>query len=106
MGMEVMPWLLAGHFLGDFPFQSEWMAANKGKSWEVNAYHALVYAFTVFIVAAMADFRLSFLAVSTLFASHFIIDPLKARWGIVRHIWIDQIPHVFVLVIIAAFLAG
>ncbi|KKU85896.1 MAG: hypothetical protein A2667_03230 [Candidatus Wildermuthbacteria bacterium RIFCSPHIGHO2_01_FULL_47_27] len=102
--MEILPWLLAGHFIGDFPFQSEWMAANKGKSWEVNAYHAFVYAFTVFVIVAMADFRLSFWAVLILFASHFIIDPLKARWGIVRHVWMDQFLHIAVLAAIAAFL--
>jgi len=28
-----------------------------------------------------------------LFGTHFIIDPLKARYGIVKDIWMDQLLH-------------
>ena len=93
-------WLLAGHFLGDFPFQSEWMVANKGTSWEINAYHAFVYASTIFVVAKIGGIELSTWAFFILFTSHFIIDPLKARWKIVKNIWIDQLLHLLVLLFI------
>lgn len=101
--MEAMLWLIAGHFIGDFPFQSEWMATQKGKSWEVNLYHAAVYTATVFVVAAIGGFILSLLAAAVLLTSHFFIDLLKARWDIVKYIWLDQILHFFVLVMIALF---
>lgn len=98
--MDKLLWLLAGHFIGDFPFQSEWMVANKGTSWEINTYHALVYASTIFVIAKIGNIELSALAFFILFASHFIIDPLKARWKIIKSIWIDQLLHFIVLVFV------
>ena len=91
--MEILIWLFAGHFIGDFPCQSQWMASQKGKSWEVNLYHALVYTFTVFVIAALGGFLLSLWAIALILGSHFLIDPLKARWNIVKYIWLDQILH-------------
>ncbi|MCH8741678.1 DUF3307 domain-containing protein [Patescibacteria group bacterium] len=101
--MEIF-WLLAGHFLGDFAFQVEWIKSEKGKSWEINGYHAIVYTATVFVVAGIGDIALSPLVLAILFTSHFLIDPFKARWGIIKHIWIDQILHIAVLAAIAIFL--
>lgn len=100
--MEIL-WLAAGHFIGDFPFQSEWMIAQKGKSWEVNLYHALVYTATIFVIAKIGDISLPLFAVVILLISHFLIDPLKSRWGIVKHIYVDQILHFIVLGFIAFF---
>ena len=90
--------LIALHFIGDFPFQSEFLALGKGKSWELNFYHVAIYT-SVFIVFG----KISFAAACILFISHFFIDPLKARWAIVRHIWQDQILHIAVLIIIVLF---
>lgn len=101
--MEAILWLIAGHFIGDFPFQSEWMASQKGKSWEVNFYHALVYTATVFVVSAIGGFTLSLAAAAIILASHFFIEPLKSRWGIVKPIWLDQILHLSILMMIALF---
>ena len=97
-------WLLAGHFIGDFPFQSEWMVREKGKSWEINGYHAAVYAATIFIVAKIGGITLPPWAVLFFFTSHFLIDPLKARWGIVKDIWIDQLIHLAVIFLILSLL--
>ena len=96
-------WLLAGHFLGDFAFQSEWMVKNKGKSWEVMAYHALVHAAVVLVVAKIGGFDLSYLALIMLVGLHFFVDPLKSRWKIVKSTWLDQILHIAILVMIAFF---
>lgn len=101
--MEML-WLAVGHFIGDFPFQSEWMITQKGKSWEVNLYHALVYTATIFVIGRIAGFSLPLSAGIILLISHFLIDPLKARWGIVKHIWLDQILHFVVLGLIALFI--
>lgn len=96
----VLIWLIAGHLLGDFAFQSDWLAVQKGKSWEVNAYHALVYTAAMFVVAAIGDIALPVLVLFIIFLSHFIIDPLKSRWYIIKHIWLDQLLHLAVLVVI------
>ena len=87
--------LLACHFIGDFPFQSEWLASNKGKSWECMIYHCLIYTFTFVLFA-----KISLIAALIIFVSHLIIDPLKARYKIIKHIWLDQLLHVSVLLII------
>lgn len=101
--MEIFLWLVAGHFIGDFPFQNEWMVTQKGKSWEVNLYHALVYTSAILVVAGIGGFNLPFSAVVILAASHFLIDPLKARWNIVKYIWLDQILHLIVLATLLFF---
>lgn len=99
--LSVLFWLLAGHFIGDFPFQNEWMVVNKGKSWEINFYHSAVYAFTVLITAKIGGLTLSPGVVVIILASHFIIEPFKARWKIIPHIWQDQALHIAVLVFMA-----
>jgi len=93
-------WLLAGHFLGDFAFQSDWMAREKGKSWEVGGYHSLIHAATVLVVAKIGGFELSFPSLFWLLASHLLADSLKSRWKIVKTIWQDQILHIIILVIV------
>ncbi|MEI7451645.1 MAG: DUF3307 domain-containing protein [Candidatus Falkowbacteria bacterium] len=87
--------LLACHFIGDFGLQSAWMAENKGKSWEINFYHAATYT-AVFIVLG----HVSLLATLLILVSHFIIDPLMCRWHIVKHTWLDQVLHFLILAII------
>jgi len=85
---------LACHFIGDFPLQSEWIAINKGKSWEVNFYHAVIYT-AIFVLMGATPIQATVLCVS-----HFCIDPLKARWGIIKSIWQDQILHLIILCIL------
>lgn len=102
--MNIFLWLLAGHFLGDFAFQSAWMSEGKRTSWEINGYHAATYAATMLAVLAIGGLYLSPLFVGIFFVSHFLIDPLKARWGIVKTIWVDQILHGLVLFATSFFL--
>lgn len=90
--LEQIVLLSACHFIGDYPFQSEWFVNFKGKSWEVCFYHSAVYAsvFAIFAHASLAFFLV-------LILSHLIIDPLKARWSVVKTIWQDQLLHAAVI---------
>ena len=45
-------WLLAAHFLGDFPCQSNWMAQNKWHRWDALLLHVTIYSLILLIVAA------------------------------------------------------
>jgi hypothetical protein len=83
---------IACHFVGDFPFQPDWMASNKGTNYEILLYHCLTYA-SVFVLWGGASWGQALI----LLGSHFIIDMLKARWGIVKKIWVDQILHMLVI---------
>src|SRR5256885_11893645 len=89
---------LACHFVGDFAFQSTWMSVEKGKSWEVNFYHCATYT-AVFVLFAHASVLASILLLGT----HFVIDALKARYHVVRHIWVDQLLHLATIILILLF---
>lgn len=89
--------LLAGHYIGDYGLQSSWMADNKGKSWYVAIAHAATYTAAVAVAAMLAGVTLPIDAVFVLFASHFLIDSVKARWGWIG-MWTDQVLHLFFLV--------
>ena len=84
---------IAIHFIADFPFQGDWLGTQKGKSWELMVYHCLIYSGT-FVV--FGDVSIQFAAI--LFVTHLIIDPLKARYKVVKHIWQDQLLHMAVIV--------
>ncbi|HEY7123599.1 MAG TPA: DUF3307 domain-containing protein [Ktedonobacterales bacterium] len=92
MVLELVLIWLACHFIGDFAFQSSWMSANKGKSWEINAYHAATYT-AVFVLFA----RATPLDIGLIFGTHFIIDPLKTRYNVIKPIWVDQALHFIVI---------
>jgi hypothetical protein len=93
--LQVLLIWLACHFVGDFAFQSTWMTLEKGKSWEVNFYHGATYT-AVFVLFAHS----SPLATAVLFGTHFVVDPLKARYKIIGPIWLDQLIHVATIVLI------
>ncbi len=95
--LTFLTWL-ACHFVGDFAFQSAWMSMEKGKSWEVNFYHCATYT-AVFVLFA----HTLPLATAVLFGTHFVIDPLKARYKLIGPIWLDQGLHVLTIVLILIF---
>lgn len=97
MGISIQTLLvwLACHFVGDFAFQSAWMSIEKGKSWEVNFYHSATYT-AVFVLFAHP----SWLATTILLVTHFVVDPLKARYKLIEPIWLDQLLHFLTIILI------
>ena len=71
------------------------MSIEKGKSWEVNFYHAATYT-AVFVLFAHS----SVLATAVLFGAHVIVDPLKARYRVIGPIWVDQLLHAMTILLI------
>ncbi len=92
--VTLLSWL-ACHFIGDFAFQSAWMTIEKGKSWEINFYHGATYTAPFLLFAHCTP-----LAAIVLFATHIVIDPLKARYKIVGPIWVDQLLHFAVILVV------
>ena len=88
---------LACHFIGDFAFQSTWMSMEKGKSWEVNFYHCATYTATFILFAHPSP---SILALILILVTHYVIDTLKARYKVIGSIWLDQLLHVLVIILI------
>jgi len=97
--INILVLLIALHFIADFPFQGAWLGVGKATSWELMVYHCLIYAGT-FVVFAQFPWQLALV----LFLSHLIIDPLKARYKVIKHIWIDQLLHLAVLAAIALYI--
>lgn len=100
-------WLVLGHFIGDYVLQPKWMATQKGESWIILSIHVVIYTVAVFVTTKVGGliggFRLSIYAIPALLISHFLIDSLKARWGVINF-WVDQTLHLIILGLIALFL--
>jgi len=95
ISLPVLLTWLACHFIGDFAFQSTWMAMEKGKSWEVNFYHCATYT-AVFVIFAHP----TWIATVVLLLTHFVIDALKARYKVIGPIWLDQLLHILTILLI------
>jgi hypothetical protein len=84
--------LLATHFIADFVCQSQWLGTQKGKSWELMIYHCLIYSLVFVLIVHVSP-----IIAGILFITHLIIDPLKARYNIIKKIYWDQALHMIVL---------
>ncbi len=95
--------LFAAHFVGDFAFQSAWMAMEKRKNLEVLAYHVFTYSTPFVVLAVFPDVSVTLMGLVLNAVLHFIVDYCKGReW--VKTIWQDQMLHAFCIGLL--FLAG
>lgn len=101
----IMLWS-AVHFLGDFAFQSAWMATmkspllNKGEEVDPNEvllYHCLTYTATFVVAARVLETSSNPLAFLMIFLAHMVVDYHKARKLYVKTIWLDQTLHLLTL---------
>ncbi len=108
--MERLFLLVGTHFLGDFPFQSDWMVNFKGKDFvitvddkkklvarwpEVLFYHVAVYVSTMYLFMRVCGYHPTAQGVAVDAVTHYFIDILKCR-GVIRWIWLDQLCHLTV----------
>jgi hypothetical protein len=89
--VDILIMLIAIHFIVDFACQPNWMASFKGENWEIMFYHVAVYT------SLFALFDVAIPGLIIIFITHFIIDNMKARWKIIKAIWVDQLLHIGVL---------
>lgn len=101
---------LTAHMVGDYLFQTEYLARNKGSSNYILLAHCVLYTFGVFFTGLIIyEIRLSFLALVILLISHIIIDYIKARGistkyiGEEKALFLDQTLHYLVLLSIYCF---
>ncbi|WP_226043458.1 DUF3307 domain-containing protein [Natrinema sp. DC36] len=90
---------LAAHAAGDFPLQSDWMAAEKFDSRLARAAHVTVYtaAFLPPVIGAGWSRRRTAAFLAILWASHFVVD--SRRWNDAVPIWYDQALHLIALAV-------
>ncbi|MBM7579253.1 DUF3307 domain-containing protein [Jeotgalibacillus terrae] len=110
--MTPFSFLFLSHLVGDYLFQTSWMAAHKKHDWAALLVHCSVYTLTVTAVAFFTFGGLSVIAVVFVFATHVIIDKyFIVQWWI-KHVmkppqsetkWLtiiaDQTFHLIVLAI-------
>lgn len=71
--VNLFSFLLVGHLVGDFLFQTSWMALNKDKQFTPLLVHSLIYTVTVALFALPAE-GLSIAAMALVFLGHLVID--------------------------------
>ncbi|KUO66081.1 MAG: hypothetical protein APF84_12220 [Gracilibacter sp. BRH_c7a] len=72
--MSNFDYLLLAHLLGDFLFQTKWMADNKANNWFPLLIHSFIYTLIIWITSYFAFGGLSLEGCSLLFAAHLILD--------------------------------
>ena len=106
---DLLFFLLLGHYFGDFAFQSDRVAQNKGTSKRVLTYHVSIYVLTIalFLAAGLLIndesgqlFRwFTAIALIFLFAQHWVQDFAKGKWfnGTKQGFYVDQALHLLFL---------
>lgn len=91
--MDFGPQLLF-HLLGDYLYQSHWMAVNKTKQWWPALVHAFLYSLPFLIAASPWLHYISIHAWQVIFLSHFFIDRYRlARYVVWAKNWIGPLPR-------------
>lgn len=110
--------LFLAHLVGDYLFQTSWMAANKAKQWQPLVVHSAVYTFCIVVFAWFGFGGLSFGAILLIFVSHLILDQRSfVQWWVKTimrttgkeagwlSILVDQIFHLLILAL-ALYIGG
>jgi len=84
--------LVMCHLVGDYVFQSEFMANTKGKNWYHMIVHCLLYTAPFYIVFGFVW------QLAVVLLAHLIVDPLKARWKKINYVT-DQVIHYLTLAV-------
>lgn len=109
--IDLLFFLVLGHFFGDFALQSDRVAAEKQKSQKVLVYHVIIYTLIIAIslfIGLYLNGSNAFFSTATLivllvvFTGHWIQDYLKAFHfnGTKQAFYFDQGVHILVLFII------
>lgn len=100
--VELILQLLFAHCLGDYLFQTNYLASNKGKDNYLLFVHSVLYTLAVYLVFGTT---ISYLGYWLILLTHIPIDYVKARgitpkkYGDNKALIIDQIIHYIVLII-------
>lgn len=97
--------LLFCHFLGDFVFQTDYIAKNKdpkvsgtSMAWYILFTHSFIHAGLVLLMTWYLE------ATAIMLVTHFIVDWLKIKGYI--NFAVDQVLHIFVVVILTVLYCG
>lgn len=108
--MDLLAWLIVGHLVGDFLFQTRWMAEKKASQWDALLLHTLIYTLVIAIFAKPLG-GLNWFSLFIIFLAHVILDRRSFTrfwlknvnksddmfWLVIVH---DQTWHLLVLAIV------
>ncbi|NLI93261.1 MAG: DUF3307 domain-containing protein [Peptococcaceae bacterium] len=66
--------LLLAHLVGDYLFQTNWMAVNKVRQWLPLITHSMVYTLTVWVISFLGFHGLPWRACILIFICHIFLD--------------------------------
>lgn len=95
--------ILFAHCLGDYLFQTNYLAMNKGKDNYLLFVHSVLYTFAILLVFSST---ISFWGYWFILLSHIIVDYVKARgitpklFGDKKALFLDQLIHYMILLVI------
>ncbi|MDX1807577.1 MAG: DUF3307 domain-containing protein [Paenisporosarcina sp.] len=114
--MTVFSYMLIGHLMGDFLFQTSWMAMNKTKQWTPLLVHSVCYTVIVTALIYVGYGLLPLAGIILILGSHIILDRRTFVQWWVKNImntngkdasWLviiaDQIFHLIILGVIGHF---
>lgn len=84
--------LIFCHLIGDYVFQSDFIAKTKGTNWYHLIVHCMLYCLPFFVIYGLT-WQLLFI-----FIAHMVIDPIKARYNKINYIT-DQLLHYIVMLV-------
>ena len=113
--MDILFFLVLGHFCGDYAFQSDEIAEKKKSSKTALAYHVLTYTLCIWMFLAIYGLLYQpglFIRLSTilflifLFLEHWLQDFIKIRIDICNKqlYYQDQIFHIIILYLYRIFI--
>lgn len=101
--------ILMAHMTGDYLFQSDYLATNKGKDDYILLAHSILYTVGIIIIAYIMKINLSQIDLIIISAIHFLVDYIKARGitpkyiGSKNALLLDQVIHYLTLILIILF---
>ena len=104
--LRMIIFIIIGHCVGDYLFQSSYLALNKGKDKYLLFVHSILYAFGVILTAYIFTIEITILQILALFITHMIIDYLRTNNTVVeilgekRVLVVDQIVHYLILFLV------
>lgn len=99
-------WLILGHYILDYPLQSDFLANTKGKYFYSLLAHSMIYGLGIsFILNMMGHFSLW--KAFVLVISHIVIDYAKSHAknkdrALTSYLYIDQILHIGINILMLA----
>jgi len=115
--MDLIIFLLIGHYMGDYGLQSDRMASMKRSSPATLTLHVFTYTITIILAFALywvlerfdapPSYRVLVLLAVILFVTHWAQDFVKSRINGPKQLYyVDQSLHIILLVVFRYILVG